>query len=110
MKAFKITIFIATLGLTTPALAVTKTFTNPRIDGGYHLDWCLTWAENCGAPAARAFCRLKGYDGVTDYKKTNAARPVTKTINGGQSCTTGENHPHCDGFEFIECIQSSLPT
>lgn len=95
---------IASLGFTTSVVAATRTFMNPRIDGGYHLDWCLTWAENCGVPAARAFYRLQGYDGVADYRKTNSARPITKTIYGGQICTTGENHPHCDGFALIQFI------
>jgi hypothetical protein len=103
MKTLNIAIFFLAIVFSVPAFAKDiTTFRNPRYEGHF-LDWCLTWATDCGRPAARAFCRLKGFDGVHDFQKSYQARGITKTINGNELCRTNVNHPHCDGFEFIKC-------
>jgi len=86
-----------------PAQAETKTFYRPRING-VDLDWCLSWAANCGEPAATAFCQSKHFRLATDYDKTSNGRKVTKTIGGRELCKTAVNNvTQCDGFKFIEC-------
>lgn len=35
-----------------------KTFSNPTIKG-YRLDWCQYWGNQCGKPAADAWCATK---------------------------------------------------
>jgi hypothetical protein len=106
MKVLATTILIATFGFTAPALATTylrtRTIEHPDY-AGYHLDWCLTWATDCGRPAARAYCKSRGFKDVVNFRKTDRARSATKTINGNEVCRTGVNHPHCDGFTWIEC-------
>lgn len=44
----------------------TKTYYYPFY-GGYRLDWCKNWAQNCGKPAADAYCEYKGYEYAISY-------------------------------------------
>ena len=75
-------------------------YDRPRIDG-YRLDWCREWAQNCGRPAADAFCRRQGHPGVSDFRKENnvGAYDATRVISSGQIC--GDNG--CDGFRYVTC-------
>ena len=77
-----------------------RTFNNPRISGN-RLDWCREWAQNCGKPAADAFCRVKGYSRAVNFAKApnvGASQP-TQIITSGQIC----NQAGCDGFSAITC-------
>ncbi len=60
------------------------TVQNPKING-YDLDHCREWGENCGLPAASAFCVSKGYAKATDFSVVERNQK-TKVINGGQIC------------------------
>ncbi len=74
-----------------------RTFINPLV-GGYGLDYCREWASNCGMPAAKSFCRSKGYSRAIDfhYLKDNQK---TRVINGGQVCDA----LYCDRIDKVVC-------
>lgn len=83
-------------------------FTNPRTNNGYHLDWCMSWAGDCGCPVAHSFCRRMRYREVGGFQITRSVRSVTQSLGSGQICVTGSTHQGCNGFQFIECIWQSL--
>jgi len=73
-------------------------FNSPSIDG-LPLDWCHTWASNCGQGAATAFCQSKGYRSAIDFKGPNLAPNRTKIIGSGQICEGN----FCGTFDYIIC-------
>ncbi|MBI1385796.1 MAG: hypothetical protein GC150_12880 [Rhizobiales bacterium] len=72
-------------------------FAYPQL-GAYYLDWCKRWGEQCGKPAADAYCRHKGHSEAVDFRKLEDVGN-TRVIVGGRKCL----NPDCDGFEFITC-------
>jgi hypothetical protein len=83
-----------------PQLQVEYMFKEPKI-GGWRLDWCKFTADQCGAPAAVAFCQTQGHaktNGFALAKGIGTFAP-TKIIGNGQVC----NGPNCDGFAWIKC-------
>jgi len=76
------------------------TYNKPKI-GGLRLDWCRVWANECGQPAANAFCQSEGYSGATSFTKASniGAFAKTRVIGSGQVC----DQPGCDGFAKIRC-------
>jgi hypothetical protein len=80
-------------------IADERIFVNPAWKG-YRLDACLTWAKDCGQPAADAFCRTEGYArsffSVLDPQSGYAH---TRLIGTDQVCR--ENF--CTGFQVIIC-------
>ena len=79
-------------------------FDNPLIDG-YGLDHCREWRENCGMPAAQAFCQSKGYAGAADFQVVSGNQK-TRVINGGQVCD-GAN---CSRITQIICQTEEVDT
>lgn len=77
-------------------------FESPSVDGTL-VDWCRTWAADCGQPAAQAFCELKGFAGAADFKMAAAVAAKTIIPSTGQTCETGVNNDGCNSFEFILC-------
>jgi len=80
--------------------AKTKTFIRPK-HNGYRLDWCKTFASQCGKPAAQAFCRAKGYGSVVSYTKKNNSPTETMTIGENSICNS--RYHRCDTFKAIKC-------
>jgi hypothetical protein len=82
-----------------PPPAVIK-FWEPKI-GGLRLDWCKVWADQCGPPAANAYCQTKGYSHATSFAKASdiGAFAPTRVIGTGQVCSDA----FCDGFAWINC-------
>jgi hypothetical protein len=67
-------VVLARLGQVTPGFPITppptnasSIFTNPMYNG-FRLDWCRIFENECGAPAANAFCRARGFSGVGAFK------------------------------------------
>ena len=77
-----------------------KTFVEPMYNG-LRLDWCYSWAAQCGAFAAKAYCVAHGYPHVNSFGKANNIGTFTKTrvFATNQICSG----PQCDGFTFIKC-------
>ena len=83
------------------------TFSKPKF-GGDRLDWCLTWAQGCGKPAADAYCVSKGYQKSKIFVKANNIGNFTRTrlISTGAVCDQG----FCDGFKKITCSKPAPTT
>jgi len=75
------------------------TFTNPT-SGGYRIDRCLTWGQQCDKPAADRFCQDKGFTGASIWK-WEYMKP-TIILGTGQVC----NGDSCGGFSVIECYDA----
>ena len=88
-------------GQITCASAGGTTFTNPK-QGGNRLDWCLGWSTGCGADAANAWCKTKGFAGgasnFTIAENIGASSP-TRLLSTGAIC----DQAYCDGFADITC-------
>lgn len=69
---------------------------------GVRLDWCREWANDCGAPAADAFCKSYGKVKASRFA-AQANVGLTMVISSQQIC----NAPGCTGFASIEC--SAVP-
>lgn len=76
-----------------------KTFERPSING-YRLDWCHTWAANCGEQAARAWCVSKGFNNAVDWRQDGVEGLVTMTIGDEKVC---ELPTKCYSFTQITC-------
>ncbi|WP_020558569.1 hypothetical protein [Thiofilum flexile] len=74
-------------------------YSNPTYQGNA-VDICLTWATNCGKPAADYFCRLSLGSGASSRRHTIVYdAPPTILPKTGQRCTV----PDCDRFASITC-------
>ncbi|WP_421695969.1 hypothetical protein [Aestuariivirga sp.] len=89
------------------AFADTQTFFKPK-QSGNRLDWCLDWSTGCGAPAANAWCKSKGFDKAASFEEDpdiGASHP-TRLISSGAVCDQG----FCDGFAQITCDTAGTKT
>lgn len=76
-----------------------KTYKNPKV-GRYALDYCREFGQNCGQPAANAYCKQHGWDYAKAYK-INRDLPPTKTIGDRKICT----HEGCDKLTDVTCAK-----
>ncbi len=76
--------------------ATVREFFAPRVDGK-RLDSCLADAQDCGKPAADAYCKVQGFDSALLFQR-EAVTDTIRLANGG-SCTG----PSCNGFKQIKC-------
>ena len=74
-----------------------QTFSNPMIQG-YRLDRCLKWGQQCGEPAATAWCQTQGFERATEWNIAQNV-PPTYVLGDRQVC----NQQNCDGFSRITC-------
>lgn len=91
---------LAAAALCSEAGGASRVFDKPT-EGRYRLDWCLEWANQCGAPAAEAWCRRKGYEGAARFEidADIGARAPTRVLATGAICAEAS----CDGFAYIVC-------
>ncbi len=79
----------------------TQVFHNP-MQGANRLDWCYSWGTGCGAQAATAWCKAKGFaNGAVSFHiaaDIGASTP-TRLLSTGAVCDQG----FCDGFADITC-------
>ncbi|WP_458756452.1 hypothetical protein ACSVBT_11875 [Afipia sp. TerB] len=78
------------LGPVFPAHADSKVFLVANQPDGYGVDQCLAKGENCGAPAARAYCHAHHYAEAVSYRRVSpdeltAAVPQS-TVCRGSGC------------------------
>ncbi len=78
----------------------TQTFQAP-MHGDFRLDACEQWAQNCGEPAASAWCRGKGFARAIDfpYENVGSAGVTTRLIGTNQVC----KEKICASFVYITC-------
>ncbi len=62
----------------------TRVIDNPTI-AGTALDICRRWGQECGKPAADAYCRQAGYSRSVDHRVRGNA-PPTRDISSGKIC------------------------
>lgn len=77
-----------------------KIFAKPT-HKGYRLDWCRIFERDCGQPAAKAFCKSKGYKISVSFSKENDFKKKTMTI--GQNSICDPKYHGCDTFKWIKC-------
>jgi hypothetical protein len=70
---------------------------NPTMSG-VAVDICLTWATDCGQPAADAYCRAAGYAVASNFTPRPHAQQ-TYVIGSGQIC----NGDFCTAFGSVTC-------
>lgn len=106
------TLAVAVAGLlgTAPiARAGNEVFYRPRLEG-YRVDWCESWARNCGKPAADRFCRNERGRGsrAISYRKENdiGRYTPTRTQRSPRVCSSSA----CDGFYNIVCSEPTRTT
>lgn len=93
-------VLMSLIGTSNFTWAAETTFDRPMYQGN-RLDWCVTWAQNCGKPAADAYCRHQGFTHATRFEQAPniGGRRSTRLIGTGAIC----DQPACDGFRFIRC-------
>jgi hypothetical protein len=89
---------ITLAGLSASAMAEATTFDYPK-HKGLALDWCRSWATDCGKPAADTWCQKKGFDSAAGFSKWNDAGEPTRVISSNQICDDAS----CDSFTKISC-------
>jgi hypothetical protein len=80
------------------AFAEQKVFENPKYKS-LALDWCKSWATDCGKPAADAWCAKQGYEGASKFSIDEDLGQPTRIISNNQIC----DQPDCDSFAKITC-------
>ncbi len=74
-----------------------RRFENPMVQG-MALDGCRIWSNECGQPAADAFCQSQGFASATDFT-VQQHTPPTRVIGSGQIC----NEPFCGRIASLTC-------
>lgn len=72
---------------------------------GYALDWCKSFAVDCGQAAADHFCEAKGFDKAMAFEGPEAmpeADGIATVLPFQGSCCSTEFH-NCDTFASITC-------
>lgn len=94
---------------TSPTLEAdsSRTFENASWEG-FRVDYCESWGQRCGQPAADAFCRLAGFDRAEAFSKADniGASSPTRTLSDRRVC----NASNCDGFSSISCVRTGSRT
>ena len=65
--------------------------------GGVTVDYCLSFAVDCGQPVADQFCQNNGFKKATSFEWTYMH--PTRTLRSGESCDAD----YCGGFTSITC-------
>ncbi|MBY6199900.1 hypothetical protein KUV65_00865 [Maritalea mobilis] len=78
-----------------PPPSVQQTFAVPRVNGEI-VDWCVTWATDCGQPGADNFCRTQGFSRAASWERYPGQR--TLVLGDNRICGGG-----CDGLRNVVC-------
>ncbi len=92
----------AALTLGAGAASANMRYQNPVVNGAI-VDWCSTWATNCGSGGARQFCQMRGHPGAVSWNTYHPGR--TWVIGSSTFC----NGPICQGFSQVTCAAASAP-
>lgn len=75
-------------------------FDSPTQQGAI-VDWCATWATDCGAGGANLLCRQQGYSQAVDWATNKPGR--TYVIGSKQIC----QGDYCVGFTHVTCANEN---
>ena len=65
---------------------------------GSRIDWCLTWATNCGTPAATVACKLAGFRRAVPGAFAYFITSPTIVLGTDQVCTGS-----CGALAWVGC-------
>jgi hypothetical protein len=83
-------------------LDTSEMFANP-VWNGNQLDYCMTWAKDCGQPVADAFCRYQGFSRSLYWSKSAyLAMQPTRLMGTEQICDPAKGNS-CNYFMLITC-------
>ncbi len=80
-----------------PGPGIRRVINYPRWRG-YIVDWCRTWARNCGAGGANYYCRLRGFQRAQTWR---TYRPGSTYVLGSNRVCRGGG---CVGFRQVVCV------
>ncbi len=94
----KITLATCAILLLAPTAgqASVRNYFLPNVEGA-RLDSCLAGQNDCGKPAADAFCVTQGYTQALIFQREPASS--TRQLGSNLMCTTGS----CISFRQIKC-------
>lgn len=94
---------LAALLFAPAAQAETQTFDNPKV-GSNPLDFCFSWGDGCGKPAADAWCVNNGFDESVSYAEATdiGLSTPTRLISNGAVC----DQAFCDGISQVTCSRA----
>jgi hypothetical protein len=79
-----------------------KTFPKPEL-GDYRLDYCFTWATDCGPHPATAWCKAQGFTEAVSFEGPEPVgvqgKPTTRLIGENKLCAES----FCGSFSSITC-------
>jgi hypothetical protein len=76
-----------------------QTFRHPTVNTR-RVDWCKTWGQGCGEPAATYFCTQKGFVRASKWEEDKDIGN-TLVLGDNKVCTPSG----CDGFKSITCVK-----
>lgn len=88
------------LAAAAPAVADTRTYPNPVVDG-YRLSFCDLGSAQCGGPVADQWCRSRGFERAHEWSIAEHVGELvpTITLTGRRICKGTD----CNGFAAITC-------
>lgn len=75
-----------------------RVYTLPE-QNGYLLSACLDASDNCGKPAADAWCQSNGYQGALTFQRERR-EAITRRLGSGAFC----EDQVCETFRQIKCF------
>ena len=79
-----------------------KTFQKPEW-GDYRLDFCFTWATDCGSIPATAWCKAQGFTEAVRFEGPESVgiqgKATTRLIGTNQLCAES----FCGSFQSVTC-------
>jgi len=101
-----VTLLCVSVAFSGLASADSKMYRAPLLNG-YKLDWCYTWAKDCGQRAANAYCQRRGYRRASNFKiDHNVGEPTRLIGDQAKLCSSDE----CDSFRYIRCSRPDQRT
>jgi hypothetical protein len=81
------------------ASADSRVFIIANQSDGYGVDQCLAKGDNCGAHAARSYCRSRDFADASSYRRVDPDEITGSVPKAGGDC----HHAGCDEYVAITC-------
>jgi hypothetical protein len=89
MQHFKISCLILFCAFASQAWADTRVFIVANQPDGYGIDRCLASGAQCGAFAARAYCKQREFSDATAFRRIDPAEVTSAIPAAAESVCTG---------------------